>query len=221
MRLVTVGGRAATAEAEHALLDAVLARVGTARPRVCFLPTASGDDPASIARFQAAFEPLDVRTTTLLLFRRTVADLDAFLQDQHLVWVGGGSTPNLAAVWEAHGLPDALRRAAEAGVVLGGVSAGAACWAEGTVTDGFGDLRPWRGGLGWLQGSLCPHWDAAPARRAAFLDAVRTGALPPGHALDDGTAAWWEGGVPTRVWGAGRLWRVGADGGCVDGSAPA
>jgi dipeptidase E len=210
VRIVTVGGATADPESDRALLDALLAVVGAERPRVCFVPTASGDDPTAVAGFYRVFEGLGAACDHLPLFRRTARDLDRALAGQHLIWVGGGSTPNLLAVWAVHELPASLARAAARGAVLGGVSAGAACWAEGTVTDAFGALRPFRGGLGWLRGSLCPHWSRDGARRERYRAAVAEGELPPGIGLDDGAAALWVDGAFARAWGPGTGWRVGA-----------
>lgn len=65
------------------------------------------------------------------------------LLEQDVVYVGGGSTANLLAVWRLHGLPDVLAEAAAQGVILAGVSAGMNCWFEGSSTDSFGPLAPW------------------------------------------------------------------------------
>lgn len=210
LRLVTSGGAAPDPRTRDEQLDWVLAKVGRERPRVCFLPTASGDSDLSIARFYEAFEPLGARCDHLALFRRRERDPTAFLRAHDLVWVGGGNTANLLAVWTAHGVIEALRAAAARDVVLGGSSAGAVCWFGGTVTDAFGELTAWRGGLQWLSGSFCPHWDSAPERRDRYVAAIREGALPPGHACDDGAAIWWVDGAPTAATGGG--WRVDRDG---------
>ena len=103
-----------------------------------------------------------------------------------MVYVGGGNTVNMLAVWRAHGLNAVLREAWEAGVVLCGVSAGALCWFEGGSTDSFGGgLSPLRDGLGLLPGSVCPHYDGEAERRPTYHDFILKG-LPGGNAADDG-----------------------------------
>ena len=89
------------------------------RPRVCFLGTASGDAEVYAARFYRAFSAFDCRATDLPLFERSIEDLEAFLLAQDVIYVGGGNTANLLAVWRVHGLDRILRHAWERGVVIG------------------------------------------------------------------------------------------------------
>lgn len=178
-------------EPENPLLDRfVLSLARSASPRVCFVPTASGDAEGYVVRFYRAFAGLDCRPTDLQLFDRRVDDLESFVLAQDVIYVGGGNTANLLAVWRAHGLDRMLRRAWEHGVVLCGVSAGMNCWFEASVTDSFGAERlvPLRDGLGLLPGSGCPHYDGEKQRRPTFTALVAGGELPEGWAADDGAA---------------------------------
>lgn len=179
--------------------DFVLGASGRARPRICFLPTASGDAPGYVERFHTAFGARDCEPSHLELFRRTVGDLRAFVLAQDIVYVGGGNTANMLAVWRAHGLDSVLREAGESGVLLCGISAGACCWFESALSDSFGPPAPLADGLGLLPGSLCPHYDSEPGRRPGYLAAVGGGALPGGWAVDDGAAALFTGGRPVEV----------------------
>jgi peptidase E len=140
--------------------------------------------------FYRAFAAYDCRPADLALFERTEPDLRAFLLDQDVIYVGGGSTANLLAVWRIHGIDAILRAAWEEGVVLCGVSAGMNCWFESSVTDSWliSTAGPLHDGLGLLPGSACPHYDGEPARRPAFRRLVDAGELPPGWAADDGAA---------------------------------
>jgi dipeptidase E len=172
-----------------ALEGYLFAAAGLDRPRVCFLATATGDAPDTLARFYEIARELPCEPCHLALFHdRDVADLDAFVAECDVVYVGGGNTASMLAVWRVHGLDRALaRRARERDVVVGGASAGAMCWFEAGMTMSFGPLGPLSDGLAWLPGSYCPH-----AQRAGRLDAyaacVRDGALPEGWAVDDGAA---------------------------------
>jgi dipeptidase E len=124
----------------------------------------------------------------LPLFRTSIADIDSFLAVQDLIFVGGGNTRNMLLLWHAWGVDTALQHAWNNGVILAGVSAGAICWFEGGLTDSFpGLLRPLPG-LSWLRGSFCPHYDSEPGRRSAFQEAIASGALPAGYAVDDDVA---------------------------------
>lgn len=169
----------------RALDDYVLDASGRGRPRVCFLPTAGGDNPSYVVKFYAAFGGGHCEPSHLALFNRTVDDARALLLAQDVIYVGGGNTVNLLAVWRAQGIDRILREAWEAGVVLAGLCAGSMCWFEGGVTAAFGTrLTTFTDGLGILPGTNCPHYDR---RRGAYLGAVGSG-LPAGLAADDGVA---------------------------------
>lgn len=151
------------------------------------MPTASGDAESLVGRFHRAFPQAE--RSVLSLFRREAADLRPSVLGQDLVYVGGGSTANVLAVWRLHGLDEVLTEALDAGVVLAGWSAGMNCWFEGSVTDSFGPgLAPLDDGLGLLAGSSCPHYDGEQQRRPTYLDLVGSGALPGGYAVDDDCA---------------------------------
>lgn len=159
-------------------------------PRVCCLATAMGDSPLALARFYEVCEMLPCdRPRHLALFDdRDVYDIDEFLFDVDLVYVGGGNTASMLAVWRAHGVDHALaRRAAERELVVGGASAGAMCWFTAGFTMSFGPLTPLNDGLGWFPGSFNPHAQQ-DGRLDAYVASVRAGAVPPGWAVDDGAA---------------------------------
>jgi dipeptidase E len=189
--IVAMGGGGFSTEPDDTRLDRhVLSLAGRSHPRVCFLSTASGDAASPRLQFHRAFSALDCRPSDLPLFEREVIDLRAHVLEQDVVYVGGGSTANLLAIWRVHGLDAILREAWEQGVVLCGVSAGMNCWFEASVTDSFARSRlaPLRDGLGFLAGSACPHYDGEPQRRPTFHGLVADGSLPAGLAADDGAA---------------------------------
>jgi len=170
------------------VLDLARAARGRRRPRICFIATASGDSPGYIADFYAAFARR-TEASHLALFNRTVDDIDRLLMHQDVIYVGGGNTENMMAVWRVHGVDQALRRAWESGVVMAGLSAGSLCWFETGTTDSFGaGLAILSGGLGLLPGSHVPHYDGEPTRRRHYQRLVTDGAVPPGYAADDGAA---------------------------------
>jgi dipeptidase E len=169
--------------------DHVLALTGVDRPRVCFLPTASGDADHYVVRFYRAFPAGRCEPSHISLFRREtgVGDARAHLLEQDLVYVGGGSLVSLLGTWRAHGIDDVLREAWEAGVVLCGGSAGSLCWFTDAVSS-FHEGPPRRvGGLGLLPWSNAVHYDEEPGRRTAFEAAVADG-IRPGYGAGDGTA---------------------------------
>jgi peptidase E len=188
-----MGGGGFQMEPDNPLLDdhvLALARAnsGRDRPRICLIPTATADDNELIADFERLFGPR-AEPAVLRLFARSVSDLREFLLGQDAVYVTGGNTANLFAIWRLHGLGPILREAWNAGVVMAGMSAGAICWFEACTTDSFGpELRPLRGGLGFIDGSLSPHYGGEAQRRPLFQRLVADGTIPPGHGVDDGAA---------------------------------
>jgi dipeptidase E len=158
------------------------------RPRICFIGTASGDSEGYIAKFHAAFDDV-AQASHLGLFNREVLDIAGFLAGQDAVYVGGGNTANMLALWRLHGVDRALREAWGRGVVMAGISAGAICWFEAGTTDSFGrQIGAFRDGLGILSGSLSPHFDGEEQRRPLYHRLIASGELPDGLAADDGAA---------------------------------
>jgi len=225
-RILALGGHDFTSRPPDRAVCELMLRLGSeragGRPRICILPTASGDTSEQIGRFYAAFgeracEPSDI--SLFRLGRRPMALRDHLLS-QDLVYVGGGSLVNLLAVWEAHEIGAILSLAWRQGVILAGQSAGAMCWFEAGITKSSGRLAP-AAGLGLLGGSLCVHYNNEPERRAAYLDAVRSG-MPGGYGLDDYAGLLWEGeGAPLALTArrGARAYRVRAQGEGVSESA--
>jgi peptidase E len=169
--------------------DHVLSLTGVERPRVCFLPTASGDADHYVVRFYRAFAAPRCEPSHISLFRREtgVGDPRAHLLAQDLVYVGGGSLVSLLGTWRAHGIDEALREAWRAGVVLCGGSAGSLCWFASSLS-GFHE-GPARciDALGLLPWSNAVHYFEEDGRREGFHTAV-AGGLPPGYGAGDGAA---------------------------------
>jgi dipeptidase E len=182
--------------------DYVLSLTGARRPRICFLPTASGDADHYVVRFYRRFST-HCEASHLSLFRRDQGgqgvedDLAAHLLSQDLIYVGGGNVVSMLGVWRAHGLDDVLRRAWRKGVVLCGPSAGSLCWFEEALSAFHGPPRRVRG-LGLLPYSNCVHYDAEPARRAEYHGLVGDG-MRSGFAADDGVALHFKGTRLERV----------------------
>jgi len=180
------------ADRSSPLDDFMLSLTDVPRPRVCLLPTPSGDSDRAIAAFFEAFAPRDCEPSCVRLFGIPERPAEQ-LTDKDVIYVSGGNTANALAIWRLHGIDLALRAAWKRGAVLGGVSAGANCWFDCCVTDSFGvALDPLDDGLGILPGSFCPHYDGEERRRPVYRSLV-AGGFPPGYAADDGTALHFEG----------------------------
>jgi dipeptidase E len=187
--LITLGGGGFSMEPENPLLDDyILSFARRPHPSVCFVGTASGDSITYAASFYRAFAGRDATATELPLFERGAYDLREHVLAQDVIYVGGGNTANLLAVWRLHGVDVLLREALDAGAVLCGISAGMNCWYEASTTDSFGpQIAPLRDGLGFIPGSACPHYDGEAQRRPAYRALVDAG-FPAGFAADDGAA---------------------------------
>ena len=191
--IVAMGGGGFQMDQGPSGLDAFLVglareRSGRDRPRLCLIPTAAADDGAIIERFLERFSDV-TEPSVLRLFARSDEPVAGISGRQDAVYVLGGNTANLLALWRLHGVDAALRAAWEAGVVLAGMSAGAICWFEACTTDSFGPtLRPLHGGLGFLPGTFVPHYHGEADRRPLTLRLVGDGTLPAGYAVDDGAA---------------------------------
>ena len=143
----------------------LLSLSGSPRPAVLFLGTAGGDGVVAQAKFFRAFTRLDCRPSSLLFFPYDMkCDYRQAVLDADLVYVGGGNTPAMLAVWREFGFDTVLREAYDGGTVMAGISAGANCWFDRYVTDSVpgGGVRP---GLGWLPGCFCPHLDGEAWRQ--------------------------------------------------------
>ena len=218
--IVAIGG-AAFEPGSAPLLKHILDLAGEDRPRVAFIPTASGDSPEYVQGFYGAFDPARAERSHLPLFTRTHREVGAYLLEQDVLFVGGGNTANMLAVWRVHGVD---RIAWESGIVLCGTSAGANCWFEACVTDSFGpDLAPLDDGLGLLAGNFCPHYDTEAQRQPTYRRLVADG-FPPGYAADDGVALHFAGRELASAVSAspgGRAFRVErGDGGVVETPLP-
>lgn len=187
--IIAMGGGGFSMEPDNLALDRyVLAQTHATRPKVCFIPTASGDSETYTLNFYKAFSTLPCQPTYLSLFNLPTADLGGFLLEQDVIYVGGGNTRSMLALWREWGLDAILRQAYDAGIVLAGVSAGANCWFEQCSTDSVpGELRV-LDCLGFVHGSFCPHYDGEANRRPSLHRLLTTQQIMSGYAADDGAA---------------------------------
>jgi peptidase E len=190
-----MGGGGFTMQERTSALDRlVLTMTGEPVPKVCFLPTASGDPREQTTRFYERFGSWPCEPSILSLFHlgRDRIDPIKHLLAQDAIYVGGGSIRNMLAVWREHGVDQAMRAAWESGVVLTGLSAGAMCWFAGGITMSGGAPEAVVG-LGLVPGSLSVHLDSEPERRPVYRAAVAAGELQSGYALDDSAAVVFHG----------------------------
>ncbi|MBV8657782.1 MAG: peptidase E [Burkholderiales bacterium] len=187
-QLIVLGGGGFSMEDSPALDRYFLDATGKARPRICFLPTASGDSVDMQLKFYRAHARFDCVATHLSLFRPPGQPLDELLLTQDAIFVGGGNTRAMLALWREWSLDTILRAAYDAGVVIGGISAGMNCWFETCLSDSSGQGLAPLPGLGWLPGGACPHYDGEADRRPTLRTLIAQGHMPASWAADDGAA---------------------------------
>jgi peptidase E len=223
-RILAIGGGGFLMEDAPSPIDAHVLRIaGKAKPRVCFVPTPSGDLPEHIEKFHAAFARDVCVPSHLAFFRKPslgsvpLASFRQHLLTQDAVYVGGGNTKSALGVWREWGADEAFAEAYAAGVLLVGMSAGAMCWFEGGLTDSY-----WGAGyqplpcLGLLPGGCGVHYHSDPERVSRLHAAVAASAVPPSVAIDDFAAVLFENEAVSNAFtwapGAG-AYRVALDGG--------
>ncbi len=185
-QIVAMGGYGLGSALDDYVLDLARGR------KICLVPTASSESEAFVIRFYETFAG-KAEASHLSFFPWPPEDLRAFVCSQDVIYVGGGNTANMLAIWRVHGFDRILREAWEEGVLLFGASAGMICWFEAGLTDSFGpQLEGMRDGLGFLPGSACPHYDGEALRRPRYRELV-DGGFPSGWAADDGVALHFEG----------------------------
>jgi peptidase E len=188
-QIIAMGGGGFSMEPDNLALDRyVIAQTGKTYPKVTFLSQASGEARDYIINFYKAFNELDCQASHLSLFQPHTADLESYLLSQDVIYVGGGNTKSMLALWREWGLPAILRRAYEEGIVLAGISAGSICWFEQGLTDSIPGKLTMLPCMGFLSGSCTPHYDGEAQRRPSFQSLVASGGIMPGFAFDDSAA---------------------------------
>lgn len=188
-QIIAMGGGGFSMEPDNLAFEKYILNVSQKEnPNVCFVGTASGDNEDYIKRFYTAFNTLNCSPTFLSLFKPPVGSLEEFVLKQDVIYVGGGNTKNLLALWREWGLNSILKKAYEKGVILAGLSAGSICWFEEGTTDSIPGKLTALECLGFLKGSHCPHYDGEVERRPSYHQMIKDG-MKPGIACDDGAAA--------------------------------
>jgi dipeptidase E len=188
-QIIALGGGGFSMEPENPLLDSyILNQSEKENPKICFIPTASGDADNYVERFYDFFKDKKCIPSHLSLFKPPTRDLEGFILEKDIIYVGGGNTKNLLALWKEWGLDTILRKAWDQGIVLAGISAGAICWFEEGLTDSFGDEPAPLTSLGFLKGSVCPHYDGESYRQASYRQFIESNAIKAGFAIDDSVA---------------------------------
>jgi dipeptidase E len=186
-QIIAMGGGGFTMEPDNPLLDDfVLRQSQQSRPKICLLPTASGDHEEYIQGFYDLFLNRRCTPSHLSLYDSPSPQPEAagHLLGQDIIYVSGGHTAKMLRKWKELGIDDILREAWQRGIVLAGVSAGAACWFEEALTDSDPERLSRDECLKFLKGSFCAHFDNSE-RRPAFYQHIGDGIMKDGLGVDN------------------------------------
>jgi dipeptidase E len=168
---------------------------GKDQPRLCFLPTASADSQTSIIAWYETCATLNVKPFVQKMFINSYDQKQSFeevLLSMDAIFVGGGNTLNMMAIWKAQGVDTILRTAWDRGIILAGGSAGSLCWFEEGTTDSRPKEISKVSGLGFINASNCPHYDSEPTRRPLYHSYIKSKEFKAGYACDDRAAIYFE-----------------------------
>ena len=163
-QIIAIGGGGFGREIKDLKIEKYIVDQSKAKtPKICFIPTATGDDQAYIDTFYKAFNSLGCKTSHINFFKRTI-NLKEHILDQDIIYVGGGNTKSMLAVWKEWGLDKILFEAYKNKIIMSGVSAGAICWFKKGITDSWKDNQATLDCLNFVDGVCCPHYDEEPER---------------------------------------------------------
>lgn len=194
---------------------------GKPRPKLLYLPTASADSPTGIINWYRACATLNVEPSHQISFIASYTQTrtwEEVLLSVDGIVCSGGNTLNQQVIWKAHGIDALLRQAWDRGIVLGGASAGSLCWFEHGTTDSRPKELSRVDGMGFLQGSHSPHYDAEPGRRPLYQQMIQAGQMKPGYACDNDAGIYFEDSTVRRVVStraAAKVYYVSLEGGKV------
>lgn len=186
--IIAIGGGGFGANPGQGIIENyILKQTKKKNPRICFIPTATGDNEAYKVSFYSTFTNLNCYPSHLDFFKRT-PDLNELILNQDAIFVGGGNTKSMLAVWKEWGLDKILKKAYLNGTVMSGVSAGAICWFQNGITDSWASNLKMMPCLNFVKGTCCPHYDEEPERKPAVRNLLLRNKIKNVYAVDGGAA---------------------------------
>lgn len=180
---------------DKAIINYLIKLTGKSNPKVCFVPTATGDSLVSITNWYSLVEGLSLQPFVMRTFINSYTTKESFeetLLKMDAVLVGGGNTLNMMAIWKSQGIDLALRKAYESGILMSGASAGSLCWFESGTTDSRPKELSKVECLAWLKYSHCPHYNVEEFRRPLYHKMILNKELSPGYACDNQSGIYFE-----------------------------
>ena len=198
-QVIAIGGGGFGRTQESNLIEQyILDQASKDKPNICFIPTATGDADPYIVNYYAVFTKLNCSPTHLSFFKRTV-DLKDHILNQDIIFVGGGNTKSMLAVWKEWGLDTILKQAYENGTVMSGVSAGAICWFQNGLTDSWASELKLMQCMNFIPGSCAPHYDEEPERRPATKELLKNKNIDFMYGIEGGAALHFINEIPERA----------------------
>ena len=192
--IIAIGGGGFGRNPNHRKIEKyILELTGKERPNVVFFPTASAENQDYIIKFYKCFTKMNCEPSHVTFFQRTPR-LDSIINKADVIYVGGGNTKSMLAVWQEWKLDKLLLKAYNNGKILCGVSAGAICWFEQGITDSWASNLNVMGCLGFLPEMACPHYQEEKDRRPEVHKMLKQGRCGPGWAIDGGAAIHFKNG---------------------------
>ena len=182
------GGGFGRTQASNLIEQYILDQASNKRsPSICFIPTATGDLDPYVVNFYSVFSRLDCKPSHISFFKRTI-DLEEHIAKQDIIFVGGGNTKSMLAVWKEWNLDKILKIAYERGTVMSGVSAGAICWFDQGLTDSWADELKIMPCMNFISGNCAPHYDEEPERRPATKKLLEKNVITSMYGIEGGAA---------------------------------
>ena len=187
-QVIAIGGGGFGRTQDSTLIEQfILDQTSKKNPKICFIPTATGDLDPYIVNYYSVFSRLNCEPTHISFFKRTI-DLEEHILKQDAIFVGGGNTKSMLAVWRDWGLDLILQKAYDKGVVMSGVSAGAICWFERGLTDSWASDLKMMECMNIIPGNCAPHYDEEPERRPATKKFLQDESISYMYGIEGGAA---------------------------------
>ncbi len=196
--IIAIGGGGFGRNLSSSLIENYILNLSTKDcPSICFLPTATGDNESYIVRFYSVFTRLNCKPTHIEFFKRT-PDIRDHIMNQDVIFVGGGNTKSMLAVWNDWGMNKILIDAYNQGIIMSGVSAGAICWFTTGVTDSWDNKLELLNCLDLIKGTCCPHYDEEPSRIPYVKKILEEKIVSNCIAIEGGSALHFINGKPSK-----------------------
>lgn len=189
--IIPIGGGDIATNSTLSIDKYIISLVNKDKPRVLFIPTASGDNSSYIAKFKLYYEKLNCIVDTLLLSK---TDNDNLIRSKifasDIIYIGGGNTARMMRIFKRTHVSEYLKIAYDDGVILTGISAGAMAYFTNGYSNSNRSTDPNASlclvkCLDLIKYCFCPHYNEQ--ERKSFDDFINAKGFN-GLALEDNVA---------------------------------